>query len=198
MFNINIINIQQNNWNWKSLDLILFVNFLTMLCTYLDLKTKFHEIEVILSSVGILFAEDSTFCSAVTCFKRNRSVSHFHCKISSPGLNVLNLRRLSISIITSNFIWMTHGHAGTSCPKFRLKSTCLTAKFGSFLDHAKMGEKDKLWSILLSNIWFLLFFQSMFLLQTMWNLLTSLHFVNAEICYDNKFFIIVILLHWKI
>ena len=70
-----------------------------MLCTYLDLKTKFHEIEVILSSVGILFAEDSTFCSEVTCFKRNRGVSHFHCKISSPGLNLLNLRCLSISII---------------------------------------------------------------------------------------------------
>ena len=33
-----------------------------------------------------------------------------------------------------------HG-IGTSCPKSQLKSTCLTAKFGSFLDHAKTGEK---------------------------------------------------------
>ena len=30
---------------------------------------------------------------------------------------------------------------GTSCPKSKLKSTCLTAKFGSFLDHAETGEK---------------------------------------------------------
>ena len=53
---------------------------------------------------------------------------------------------------------------GTSCPKSQLKSTCLTAKFGSFLDHAEMGEKkDKMWSVLMSNIWFLWFLQSMFL-----------------------------------
>ena len=45
----------------------LFVNFLTMLCTYLDLKT-FYEIAVIFSSVGILFHKDSTFCSEVICF----------------------------------------------------------------------------------------------------------------------------------
>ena len=39
----------------------LFVIFLTMLCTYLDLKTTFfYEIAVIFSSVWILFHEDST------------------------------------------------------------------------------------------------------------------------------------------
>ena len=32
---------------------------------------------------------------------------------------------------------------GTSFPKSQLKSTCLTAKFGSFLDHAEMGEKGQ-------------------------------------------------------
>ena len=32
---------------------------------------------------------------------------------------------------------------GTSCPKSLLKSTCLTAKFGSFLDHAETGEKGQ-------------------------------------------------------
>ena len=52
---------------------------------------------------------------------------------------------------------------GTLCPKSQLKSTCLTAKFGSFLDHVKMGKKDKMWSFLLSNIQVLL--QSMFLLS---------------------------------
>ena len=29
----------------------------------------------------------------------------------------------------------------TSCPKFPVKSTCMTAKFGSFFDHAEMEEK---------------------------------------------------------
>ena len=70
-------------------------------------KKTFYEIIVILSSVGILCHKDSTFCSEVTCFERNRGVSHFHCKISSSELNLFNLRRLSKSIITSNFIWMT-------------------------------------------------------------------------------------------
>ena len=78
-----------------------------MLRTYLDLKTTFYKIAVILSSVGILFHEDSTFCSEVICFERKRGVSHFCCKISSSGLNLFNLRCLSKSIITSNFIWMT-------------------------------------------------------------------------------------------
>ena len=32
---------------------------------------------------------------------------------------------------------------GTSCPKSQLKFTCLTAKFGSFLDHAETGEKGR-------------------------------------------------------
>ena len=32
---------------------------------------------------------------------------------------------------------------GTSCPKSQLKSTCLTAKFGSFFDHVEMGEKGQ-------------------------------------------------------
>ena len=32
---------------------------------------------------------------------------------------------------------------GTLCPKSQLKSACVTAKFGSFLDHAKMGEKGQ-------------------------------------------------------
>ena len=64
----------------------------------------FYEIAVILSSVGILFHEDGTFCSEVACFERNRGVSHFHCKTSSSGLNLFNLGRFSKFIITSNFI----------------------------------------------------------------------------------------------
>ena len=36
-----------------------------------------HEIAVILSSVGISFDENSTFCSGVTCFEINLGVSNF-------------------------------------------------------------------------------------------------------------------------
>ena len=46
------------------------------------------------------------------------------------------------------------------------KSTCLTAKFGSFLDHVETGENGQMWSVRLSNIRFLWFLQSMFLFHT--------------------------------
>ena len=53
-----------------------------MLCNYLDFKKKtFYKIAVILSSVGILFHDDSTICSDITCFEGNFSVSHFHRNI---------------------------------------------------------------------------------------------------------------------
>ena len=32
---------------------------------------------------------------------------------------------------------------GMSCPKSQFKSTCLTAKFGSLLNHAETGEKGQ-------------------------------------------------------
>ena len=60
----------------------LFVNFLKYaMHLYINLKTKFYEIAVILASVGILFHDDSTFCSEVTWFERNLGVSHFHRNI---------------------------------------------------------------------------------------------------------------------
>ena len=43
----------------------------------------------------------------------------------------------------SLFTSMRRPMHGTLCPKFQLKSTCLTAKFGSFLDHAETGEKGQ-------------------------------------------------------
>ena len=45
----------------------------------------------------------------------------------------------SPSLLTS-MRWPMHG---MSCLKSHLKSTCLTAKFGSFLDHAETGEKGQ-------------------------------------------------------
>ena len=50
----------------------------------------------------------------------------------------------------------------TSCPESRVKSTCVTAKFGSFFDHAETDKKkDKMSSVPLSYVRFLLFLQSM-------------------------------------
>ena len=43
----------------------------------------------------------------------------------------------------SLFMSMCRPMHSTSCPKSQLKSTCLTAKFGSFLDHAETGEKGQ-------------------------------------------------------
>ena len=41
------------------------------------------------------------------------------------------------------FTSVCHPMHGRSCPKSQFKSTCLTAKFGSFLDHAETGEKGQ-------------------------------------------------------
>ena len=43
----------------------------------------------------------------------------------------------------SLFTSMRRPMHGTSCPRSQLKPTCLTAKFGSFLDHAETGEKQQ-------------------------------------------------------
>ena len=43
----------------------------------------------------------------------------------------------------SLFTSMRQPMHGTSCSKSQLKSTCLTAKFGSFLDHAETDEKGQ-------------------------------------------------------
>ena len=74
----------ENHWIWS------FCQFfkLCYICTYLDLKTTFYGIVVILSSVGILFHEDSTFCSEVTCFERNAWCFHiFIVTFQSSGVN---------------------------------------------------------------------------------------------------------------
>ena len=48
-----------------------------------------------------------------------------------------------VSRTPSLFTSMRRPMHGTSCPKSQLTSTCLTAKFGSFLDHAETGEKGQ-------------------------------------------------------
>ena len=65
---------------------------------------------------------------------------------------------------------------GMSCPKSQLKSTCLTAKFGSYLDHAETGEKGQ--NVISSSVQhpisliFAIHVSFIILLPMMWILLT--------------------------
>ena len=63
----------------------------------------------------------------------------------TPRVQFANIRKmvLQVSMPPSLFTSMHQPMHGTSRPKSQLKSTCLTAKFGSFLDHAEMGEKGQ-------------------------------------------------------
>ena len=66
---------------------------------------------------------------------------------------------------------------GTSCPKSQLKSTCFTAKFGSFLDHVETGKKGQ--NVISSSVQhpisliFAIHVSLIILLPMMWILLTK-------------------------
>ena len=74
----------------------------------------------------------------------------------------------------------------TSCPKSQLKSTRLTAKFGSFSDHAQTGEKSQ--NVInssdqhLISLIFAIHVSFIVPLPMMWNLLTKLvqKYVNTD------------------
>ena len=68
-------------------------------------------------------------CCLPFCYARN--TPGLICRYKEDGL---------VSRPPSLFTSMRRPMHGTSCPKSQLKSTCLTAKFGSFLDHAETGE----------------------------------------------------------
>ena len=59
---------------------------------------------------------------------------------NTPGLICRYKEDGLVSRPPSLFTSMRRPMHATSCPKSQLKSTCLTAKFGSFLDHAETGE----------------------------------------------------------
>ena len=77
----------------------------------------------------------------------------------------------------SLFTSMRRPMRGTSCPKSQLKSICLTAKFGSFLDHAETGEKGQ--NVISSSVQhpisliFAIHVSLIILLPMMWILLTK-------------------------
>ena len=60
---------------------------------------------------------------------------------NTPGSICQYKEDVLVSRPPSLFTSMRRLMHGTSCPKSQLKSTCLTGKFGSFLDHTETGEK---------------------------------------------------------
>ena len=79
---------------------------------------------------------------------------------------------------------------GTSCPKSQLKFTCLTAKFGSFLDHAETGEKGQ--NVISSSVQHMIslvfaIYLSSFFYHTFTNDVDFVDKAYAEI-YDHSFF----------
>ena len=70
----------------------------------------------------------------ISCHVYARNIPGSICQYKEDGL---------VSRPPSLFTSMRQPLHGTSCLKSQLKSTCLTAKFGSFLDHAETGEKGQ-------------------------------------------------------
>ena len=87
---------------------------------------------------------------------------------------------------------------GTSCPKSQLKSTCLTAKFGSFLDHTETGEKGQICDqFFCPTSDFFDICNPYFFYHTFTNDVDFDDKAYAEIC-DHSLFTLQILLDWKI
>ena len=74
------------------------------------------------------------FCISFRVTTYTRNTPGLICQYKEDGL---------VSRPPSLFTSMHRPMHGTSCPKSLLKSTCLTAKFGSFLDHTETGEKGQ-------------------------------------------------------
>ena len=97
----------------------------------------------------------------------------------------------------SLFMSMRRPMHGTSCPKSQLKCTCLTAKFGSFLDHTETSEKGQ--NVISSSVQhpISLILQSMFLLSYLyqWG-----GFCSQSICRNLRpqFVYTAVSLDWKL
>ena len=105
---------------------------------------------------------DDLLCTAdVDCCVRKEHPGSI-CQYKEDGL---------VSRPPSLFTSMRQPMHSTSCPKSQLKSTCLTAKFGSFLDHAKTGEKGQ--NVISSFVQLLISLIFALHLPMMWILLTK-------------------------
>ena len=77
-------------------------------------------------------SQDSLYRGQIQKYARNTPGSI--CQYKEDGL---------VSRPPSLLTSMRQPMHGTTCPESQLKSTYLTAKFGSFLDHAETGEKGE-------------------------------------------------------
>ena len=109
----------------------------------------------------------------VSCIFTQQNSSCSHCAVpvstrGTPWVQFANIRKMVLCQGLPHCLRLCFDpymacHAQSL--NWQLKSTCLTAKFGSFLDHAETVDKGQNVIILLSNIRFLWFLQSMFLLS---------------------------------
>ena len=93
-----------------------------------------------------------------------------------------------VSSPPSLFTSMHRPMHGTSCPQSQLKSTCLTTKFGSFLDHAETGKKGQ--NVISSSVQHPIFFDfcdPCFFYHTFTNDVDFVDKTYAEICDHSLF-----------
>ena len=81
----------------------------------------------------------------------------------------------------------------TSCSKSELKPTCLTAKFGSFLDHAETGKNTKFDQFFCPIFEFFEFCNLCFFYHTFTNDADFVDKAYAEICDSLLMYIAVFL-----
>ena len=66
----------------------------------------------------------------------------------------------------THIVYICRTMHGMSCPKSQIKSTCLAARFGNFLDDAGKGKKRQ--NVISVNIWFLWFSQALILASSLY------------------------------
>ena len=131
------------------------------------------------------------FFSNLVRQKKVNRVSKIHVCYTrnTPGSICQNKEDGLVSRPPSLFMPMRRPMHGTSCPKSQLKSTCLTAKFGSFLNHEETGEKGQ--NVIYSSVQhlisliFAIHVSFIIPLPMMWILLTIKAY--AEICDHSLF-----------
>ena len=88
----------------------------------------------------MLSTEDSAHYKACYLLKIAPIIKHANPYVrNTPGSICQYKEDDLVSRPPSLFTSMRRPMHGTSCPKSQLKFICLTAKFGSFLDHAEPG-----------------------------------------------------------
>ena len=134
-------------WRWT----FFWLHWAALICAYSD-QLEIYELKL--------------HYKFINAYARNTPGSI--CQYKEDGL---------VSRPPSLFTSMRRPMHGTSCPKSQLKSMCLTAKFGSFLDHAETDEKGQ--NVISSSVQhpisliFAIHVSLIILLPMMWILLTK-------------------------